>query len=218
VSAPAVANRRQAPAPPPQQPPPQQQQQRIVTAPAVMPTAPAAQGEAARTAEPEAARPSPFVPPAKTPETARPPAPPAVVPHEVEPNVSVEMEPVSSSRMGKVVSHIPFLRRLNKPAQAFVPPAPVHQVKPRLSAHEREMLTEPVRVNVRVYVTEGGKVQYVELLSSARHNRDLATAAVYAARRWEFAPAHVGSEHVPGEVILHFQFVPPGPPAARAAR
>jgi hypothetical protein len=36
----------------------------------------------------------------------------------------------------------------------------------------------------------------------------LASAAVYAARKWIFAPAKAGEETVPGEVILHFRFAP----------
>jgi len=51
-------------------------------------------------------------------------------------------------------------------------------------------------------------VEYAELLSGAL-DRDLAAEAVYAARRWDFAPARMGNEAVPGEVILHFRFEPP---------
>jgi outer membrane biosynthesis protein TonB len=126
------------------------------------------------------------------------------------PQVSVVAEPVSSSRLGNVVGKIPLLRRLRKRPQAFVPPSPVHKVEPTLNAADRRALQRSsVPVDVKVYVGETGKVQYAELLSEGmgRH-RDLASAAVYAARRWDFAPARLGEEKVPGEVILHFRFGP----------
>jgi hypothetical protein len=45
------------------------------------------------------------------------------------------------------------------------------------------------------------------LLSDGRHPQ-LASAAVYAARKWSFTPARSGDDTVPGEVILHFTYTP----------
>jgi len=199
----------QAPAPPP----------KPVTQP--KPVTPAATpdrstGEAARAVPPEP-RPSPFVastePVAETkPPVAAPPRPVAVAPRELEPVVSVEAEPVSGSRVSRVVSHIPLLKRLRKPVQPFVPPTPLHEAKPHLTASERADVTGPVVVSVRVYVTKEGRVEFAEVESGARHRTELANAAIYAARHWDFTPAHIGEESVPGEVILHFRFAPPEPP------
>jgi TonB family protein len=135
------------------------------------------------------------------------------IPREPEPDIQVDAEPVRESGVGKVVGHIPLLRRLHKAAPPLVPPEPLRQVNPKLSAEERAELTDPVEVNVRVYVDEGGKVQYAELLSNAKHHPNLSSAAVFAARRWNFTPAVQGGQHVPGEVILHFHFTPPAPSA-----
>jgi TonB family protein len=187
--------------------------------PPVVNHAPApAQGEAARAVVPES-RPSPFVAPTQPvaetkPPAAAPPKPAVMAPREWEPVVSVEAEPVSGSRVGRVVSHIPLLKRLRKPVQPFVPPTPLHEAKPHLSARER--VTDPTLVSVRVYVDKEGKVEFAEVQSGARHRTDLANAAIYAARHWDFTPAHIGEERVPGEVILHFRFAPPEPPRLAA--
>jgi TonB family protein len=110
------------------------------------------------------------------------------------------------------MSHIPLLKRFRKPVQPFVPPTPLHEATPHLSARERAAVTDPVLVNVRVYVTKEGKVEFAEVQSGARHRTELANAAIYAARHWDFTPAHIGEERVPGEVILHFRFAPQEPP------
>jgi len=192
--------------------------------PVVPPRAPARVKVAAPlvvAAKPPAAEPEPAPAPApiSVPVVAvKAPAPePAPVRNEARsstPSISVEVEPVTGSRFGKAVSRIPLLRRLNRQADSFVPPSPTRQVNPRLSAREREEVTDSVRVNVRVYVDESGKVQYAELLSNAKRYPNLSTAAVYASRRWDFVPAVQDGQHVPGEVILHFHFAPPEPPTA----
>ena len=125
------------------------------------------------------------------------------------PAVSVSAEPVTASRLGRLVRRIPFVRRFKKEPQVFEPPHATHEVRPALSIRERAELVAPVPVDVKVYVAESGKVEYAELLSGGRF-RDLAAEAVYAARRWAFSPARMGEEPVPGEVILHFRFEPAG--------
>jgi TonB family protein len=121
----------------------------------------------------------------------------------------VVAEPVTGSRFGRVVGKIPLLRRLRKPTDTFVPPSPTHEVRPELNAENRRSLRRAVPVDVKVYVAESGKVRYAELLSDGTgERRELASAAIYAARRWDFVPARLGDENVPGEVILHFKFTP----------
>jgi protein TonB len=123
-------------------------------------------------------------------------------------HVSVDAEPVAnSSRFGRAVAHIPLLRRLKKQPQTFVPPKPVREVKPSLTEHESAWVVRPVPVDVKVYVGENGKVEFAEVLTGG-HRPELASAAVYAARKWTFTPAKAGEETVPGEVILHFRFAP----------
>jgi hypothetical protein len=223
------------PAPPPRVQAPQERPPAVVT-PAVKPAPPVAppskpaveiqpkpalapqRGEAARSADSEP-HPSPFTSPPPMVAESRPPVtPPAATPapRELDPEISMDSEPVSGSRVGRVVGKIPLLRRLKKTSQAFVPPTPVHQVRPRLSTRDRETIDTPVEVDVRTYVGEDGKVQYAEVISGEKHHIDLATASVYAARHWEFTPARMGTERMPGEVILHFRFTPPGPPKVAA--
>lgn len=127
-------------------------------------------------------------------------------------DVSVVAEPIGGSRVGAVIGRIPFVRRLKKQRQTYVPPAPSHEFRPVLTVAERRLISKTVAVDVRVFVGESGKVSYAELLTNAGHHRELASAAVYAARRWDFVPAKLGQERVPGEVILHFKFSPDGPP------
>jgi TonB family protein len=108
-----------------------------------------------------------------------------------------------------MVGRVPLLRRLRKEPEE-TPPEPVHEMKPSLSDAERRSLTADVPIDVRVYVTDSGSVNFAELLASraASRHRDLADAAVLAARRWSFRPAKAGSENVPSEVVLHFLFSP----------
>jgi hypothetical protein len=90
---------------------------------------------------------------------------------------------------------------------SYVPPAPLREpVIPVLPAHNVE---HAVNIDVKVYVNQSGKVDYSEVLSKVTpDNRDLAASAVFSARKCEFAPAYSGSETLPGEVILHYQYGP----------
>ena len=109
-------------------------------------------------------------------------------------------KPVTGSRMEHAFSRIPLLRRLKKHPQSYVPPAPVRQVRPVLGKDARLEVTRPVPVDVKVYVAETGKVDYAELISPGnKRHRNIESAAVYAARRWDFVPAHLGEAKVPGE-------------------
>ncbi len=187
---------------------------------------PAPIGVAAReTTEP--AKPSPFnlPPPAKAAPSPEPavavPDPPGRLPEALSPPpvprqpaasyVAVSAQPVTSSFLGRMVRRIPLVRRVKKKPETFVPPKPIRQVVPTLTAREQQLLREgDIPVQVRVFVTNSGKVEYAELVSRhSSRNAPFATAAVYAARRWSFVPARVGAERVPGEVILRFDFRAP---------
>lgn len=113
-----------------------------------------------------------------------------------------------------MIGHIPLLRRLKKQPQPTVPPVPVHEVRPVITARERHALTRSVPVDVRVLVAETGKVQNVELIGNGGRQPELARRAMAAARRWEFKPAHSGPDRVEGEVILRFRFLMEEPPDA----
>lgn len=182
------------------------------------------ENDAASRSAPDSSKPSPLPQPARPApapmEAIAVPAPkPAAIPatatasiptHVALPRVEVSAEPAPQSRWTKVVHHIPLLRRLKKEQQTVVPPEPVREAKPSLSAAERQKLTTEVPIDVRVYLTESGAVHFAELVENrpAERHRELADAAVFAARRWNFRPARVGGENVPSEVILHFRFKP----------
>ncbi len=151
--------------------------------------------------------PSPFTP---VPKPMMPtPLPTAAQPaRSPEPEVPVTVEPAGPSAVAKVIGHIPLLRRLKKQPQPVVPPTPLHEVHPVFTAKERRALTHSFPVDLRVFVSETGKVRDVELIGNGARQPELARRAIAAARRWEFTPAHSGPDRVPGEVILHFRFPP----------
>jgi TonB family protein len=95
---------------------------------------------------------------------------------------------------------------LKKSPEAYESPKPLKEVQPSVSPSEAAV-THPVPVEVRVFVTESGSVDFAELMSDGNNPR-LAAAAISAARKWNFAPAKMGGENVPGEMILHFRFEP----------
>jgi TonB-like protein len=159
-------------------------------------------------------RPSPFVAPPKPIVPSPLPADFSTSTRRPEPQILIEVDAVGESRWGHAIGHIPLLRRLKKHPQAFVPPAAVHQFRPVLGPRERRDLTRTVPVDLRVFVGDTGKVKNVELMGGANRQSEFATLAADAARRWEFAPARLGDDKVKGEVILHFRFVPEGPPEA----
>ncbi len=106
-----------------------------------------------------------------------------------------------------------FLRKLglgkhNKDA-GFVPPTPIREPPTELPPELRHRIKNQVAMDVKIYIDREGKVEYAELLSKGTgSNRDLASLAVFASRRWTFSPARLGDETVPAEVILHFRFGP----------
>jgi hypothetical protein len=129
-------------------------------------------------------------------------------PHPVrpEPYSAVTVEAVRESRLSRIVGKIPLLRRLHRTPE-FLPPRPVRETNPAVPAELRRTLKSEVRLDVCAYLNESGKVTYAQMLSNITEaNRDLASIAVFDARRWEFMPAQMGGHIVPGQVILHYRF------------
>ena len=123
--------------------------------------------------------------------------------NDANPYLRVRVEPVQR--------HSRIFRLVGKRQQhtSYVPPAPLRE--PAIPVLPAQNLEHAVNIDVKVYVNQSGKVEYSEVLSKVTpDNRDLAASAVFSARKCEFAPAHSGSETVPGEVILHYQYGPVG--------
>jgi hypothetical protein len=122
------------------------------------------------------------------------------------PYSTVTVEAVTESRLSHILGTIPLLRRLHRTTE-FSPPRPVRETPPTVPVELRQALKSEVPLDVRAYVDKSGKVNYAELLSDYNEaERDLASFAVFDARRWEFIPAQLGGQLVPGQVILHYRF------------
>ncbi|HEV2444478.1 MAG TPA: hypothetical protein VGS58_01090 [Candidatus Sulfopaludibacter sp.] len=184
---------------------------------------------AAEADEPATPQPSPLTPAPKTAEPVKPvttadaagaPAPPspppkpaaAPAPNVPQPVVLVAIEAKGESRVRRTIGHVPLLRRLNKHSQSFVAPVLVRRVDPVFNTQDRRALTRRVDVDVRVLINDTGQVDDVEWIANRNRNPQFASLAINAARHWEFTPAREGDERVPGEVILHFRFLPEEPP------
>jgi len=124
----------------------------------------------------------------------------------LESNFRVTVEPVSGSRFQHVVRNIPLIGKRNWRTD-YIPPSPLRN--PALPSLPHRNIAQDINIDVKVYVTPSGKVEYSEVLSQvAETDRDLAALAMFSARRWEFVPARAGNVTVPGEVILHYRFGP----------
>jgi hypothetical protein len=133
-------------------------------------------------------------------ESASPPPP---IPSVTDPFVSIVVDPVPYERRGVLGR----LRRQTHKETTFVPPALIQQRLPDVPAQLRQRIQEAVPITVKLYVNRTGSVEYSELLSDGTgSNRDLASLAVFASRRWQFSPAHEGTSAVPAEVLVHFRF------------
>jgi hypothetical protein len=121
-----------------------------------------------------------------------------------DPFVQVAVAPVAEATrpglFGKLVGKHPK-------STGFIPPTLLRKAATNVPAELRTRIKREVPVDVKVYVDRTGKVEYAELLSDGAHvDRDLASLAVFSSRRWQFTPARVGDETVPGEVVLRFRF------------
>jgi hypothetical protein len=94
-------------------------------------------------------------------------------------------------------------------APLYLPAKPVNRAQPVLPAAVRNLISVPVEVNVKVTISAAGRVVAAEPLP----NREIVSSSLVAASRnaallWRFAPAIRGTEAVPSELILKFQFRP----------
>lgn len=121
---------------------------------------------------------------------------------------TVTVEPVQVSGLGRIVGKIPLVRRLRpKRDSAFEAAKPIKQPIAEVPAELRRELNGEVPIDVKVYIDNSGKVEYAELLSDATaRNNNLASLAVFTARRWEFEPARADGRPVPSQMILHYRF------------
>lgn len=137
----------------------------------------------------------------------------ALPPRIPDPFVKVDVDLLPNGHRAGLFGKLRLLHK-RQPQASFVPPAVVDQAQLDVPA---ELLPkrDEARVDVKVYIDATGKVEYGELLSNeTRANRDLATLAVFSARRWQFTPARLADEPVSAEAVLHFKFFPDSPQMA----
>jgi hypothetical protein len=121
-------------------------------------------------------------------------------------SVRVSAEPVTGSRLGHLVSKIPALRSFRQQVKA-VPPVPILRPQPTVKIPEKDALTRPVSVEVKVYVGESGTVKHAEVTDYGDPpNWNLANASLATAKLWTFEPARIEDIAVSSEVLLHFRF------------
>jgi hypothetical protein len=154
-------------------------------------------------------------PVAERPSTAtrRPPITDAPIPSpaptvQSDPSIDMVAEPISDSRLVRVIGKVPLLRRLRKQEQTTAA-VPMYQAQPTLRTLDRQGLVQPTSVAVKVYVAESGAVKRAEVVELGDPpNWSLANASLVAARKWTFQPARLDDMVVSSEVILHFRFNP----------
>jgi hypothetical protein len=134
------------------------------------------------------------------------PEPSAIETRLQEPYVEVLPETISGSRWEHIIGTLPVLRRFKK--QELTPPVATYEVNPLASVDRRSVTRSPF-VDIKVSVSEAGKVVFAEVTKYGDPpNLDLANAALSAAKRWIFKPAVNASTQVSSEIVLHFHFVP----------
>lgn len=90
-----------------------------------------------------------------------------------------------------------------------IPPKPIQQVWPELSAMAKGMVTREVVVQVRVVVDATGRVTAAEPVpGKGAVSGFLGKSAATAAKLWRFDPAQADGKPVPSEVVLVFRFAP----------
>ena len=136
------------------------------------------------------------------PSVAQPPT------SQHDPSIAMVAEPVSDSRLVRVIGKVPLLRRLRKQEQTTAA-VPLYQAQPTLRTLDMQGLFQPASVAVKVYVAESGAVKRAEIVEYGDPpNWSLANASLAAARKWTFHPARLDDMAVSSEVILHFRFNP----------
>jgi len=84
-------------------------------------------------------------------------------------------------------------------SSAFVPASPIREVAPVRPA---DAGAEARPVDVKVFINEAGNVSRAQVLTKGSY---LASAALIAARQWQFTPARKHDKPVASEIVLHFR-------------
>lgn len=142
---------------------------------------------------------SPALPPDAT--AGLPPLAPSIPPF-----VSFAVEPLPNGHKG-LLSRLSGQKNV-RGGMSYVPPHLVQQHSIDVPAALRgRMRNGTVPIAVKLYVGREGKVEYAELLSDGTGpNRELASLAVFASRKFRFSPAQEGKQAVPAEVLVRFRF------------
>jgi len=145
--------------------------------------------------------------PAATSHTSPPPAQPAAAvsaPAETAPKPVSEPKPVPAT---------PAVTRTAPPSVAAVPYSPpqVERKSPVVIPEIlKPMLVRATVVEVMVSIDASGKVTKAEVLPSATKIPVwLSASTLRAAKLYKFKPARRGSEAIPGEMLIQFDFKPP---------
>ena len=151
----------------------------------------------------------PSVPALRSPVADAPaPTPTPARAAQRDPSIAMVAEPISDSRLVRVIGKVPLLRRLKK-QEKMTAAVPVYQAQPTLRPLDKQGLLQPASVAVKVYVAESGAVKRAEVLEFGDPpNWSLANASLAAAQKWTFHPARLDDMAVSSEVILHFRFNP----------
>ncbi|MEO8592803.1 MAG: energy transducer TonB [Candidatus Solibacter sp.] len=99
-------------------------------------------------------------------------------------------------------------------SMATVPPVPVKQTNPQLSAEAANSLKGEAAVSVLMSVSELGEVTLARVSASTgspSDRNDLAVASVIAAKQWKFRPGTLNGKAAPSEYTAHFTFGPGAP-------
>jgi hypothetical protein len=123
------------------------------------------------------------------------------------PFVEVLPETVSGSRWERIVGSVPVLRHFKK--QEIISAVPTYEENPLANVPDRRNITHSVFVDIKINVSEAGKVIFAEVSKYGEPpNLNLANAALSAAKQWVFKPARISNTPVSSEMVLHFHFVP----------
>lgn len=161
----------------------------------------AAEPVAQRTITTIAKTPAPVTPATPEPRPVQTVLPPPV--HDVQPPVNIERD----SSPPVVPAPVPVSPKPAVPSVADTPPSAIRQIAPVVPESVRRSIKEDVVVRVRVDVDATGKVTGARPVETGNPVAEaLAQAAVSSIKRWQFEPAHRGSDKVPGDVVLSFTF------------
>lgn len=114
--------------------------------------------------------------------------------------------PVSRSDSSREPEVAPFVadREASIKSGAITPGEVLNQILPEVSDKSRSTIHGTVRSVIKVHVAADGSVSSAEVASGP--SKFFSTAALDAAKHWDFAPAKVDGHAVPSEWLLHFDF------------